>query len=157
MSPVKLNKKQLREKQIIEDKKFNKSLLIGFGLLLLVLVLVFAFYTYWHDTQYTYRKFALYGKEVPEDIVCMSGNSIQFHGSINIMFKNQTYYVCSHGCHEHLINHYQEVAFTLDSFSGDTICKSNSIIGLKERGKPNVIYFKNRQNFNNYYKAEKSK
>ncbi|RLD96353.1 MAG: hypothetical protein DRJ13_13710, partial [Bacteroidetes bacterium] len=42
----------LREKQIIEDKKFNKSLLIGFGLLLLVLVLVFAFYTYWHDTQY---------------------------------------------------------------------------------------------------------
>lgn len=157
MSSKKLTKKQLREKQIIEDRKFNKYLLIGFGLLLLVLMLVFVFYTYGHDTQYTFRKYRWYGKEVPKKFVCMSANALQYHESINVEHENQTYYVCSHGCHEHLINNYQEVAFSQDAYSGDTICKSSAIVGLKERGKPEVVYFINTKNFNNYYEAEKNK
>jgi hypothetical protein len=157
MSRKKYTKKQLREKLIRENKKFNRTLLVCFGLLLLGLILVFVLYTYWHDTQYTYRKYALYGKEVPKRVVCMSGNSLQYHESIIVEHENQTHYVCSHECHEHLINHYQEVAFTRDAYSGDTICKSNAIIGLKERGNPSVVYFENTQNFESYFKIVKRK
>jgi hypothetical protein len=41
---------------------------------------------------------------------------------------------------------------SVDAFSGDSICKADAIIGLKERGQPAIAYFKDEQTFKKYYK-----
>ena len=156
MSSKKLRKIQLQEKQIIQDRKFNKTMLISFSFLFLFIVSILMFYTYWHDTRFLYRKFALYGKEVPGKIICMNNNSLQFHASSEVVYKSKTYYFCSQECLNHLVKHFQEVAFTTDAFSGDTIYKAGALIGLRKRGKPAIVYFENSGNFNNYY-AKKRK
>lgn len=154
MAPRKLNKKQLREKQIVENKQFNKTMLISFSLLLLSLILTLVFYTYWCDTKYTYRKFALYGKEVPNELVCMCDNRLQIHESLKIMHENKAFYICSSRCNQHLINQYREVAFVTDAYSGKIICKSEAIVGLKEKNQPMLVYFENIENFNFFYTAK---
>jgi len=65
MAARRLSKKQLREKQIVENQKFNRTMLISFSLLFLTLILILGFFTYWCDTKYAYRKFAWYGRTVP--------------------------------------------------------------------------------------------
>jgi hypothetical protein len=157
MVSKKLTKKQSREKQILEDKKFTKTLIIRFGLLLLFLCLILVFVTYWCDTKYNYRKTLLYGKEIPGKLICMNGNSIKYHKTIKVTLSGNIFYACSEKCINTIIDHYDITAFTADAFSGDTICKSSAIIGLKERGNPNVVYFENAQNFESYFKIVKRK
>jgi ribosomal protein L24E len=157
MVSKKLTKKQSREKQILEDKKFTKTLIIRFGLLLLILCLILVFVTYWCDTKYNYRKTLLYGKEIPGKLICMNGNSITYHKTIKVTLRGNTFYVCSEKCKNTIIDHYDITAFTADAFSGDTICKSNAIIGLKVRGNPSVVYFENTQNFEGYFKIMRRK
>jgi hypothetical protein len=65
--------------------------------------------------------------------------------------------MCSEHCKKSIINHFEEVAFVEDAFSGDTICKAGALIGLKERGKPVIVYFKNINNFKSYYASKKIK
>ncbi|MDQ1769349.1 hypothetical protein GQR60_00780 [Labilibaculum sp. A4] len=157
MASRKLNKKQLREKQIVENKQFNKTMLISFSLLLLTLILTLVFYTYGCDTKYAYEKFALYRKEVPKELVCMSDNRLQYHESSKIMHKNKAFYICSSRCNQHFINHYREVAFVTDAYSDKIICKSDAIVGLKEKNQPMLVYFENIENFKNFYIAKTSK
>jgi hypothetical protein len=38
-----------------------------------------------------------------------------------------------------------------DAFSGNSINKSDALIGLKEKGEPELVYFKNKQTMNEYY------
>jgi len=89
MSSKKLSKIQLQEKQIIHDRKFNKTMLISFSFLFLFIVSILMFYTYGHDTRFLYRKFALYGKEIPGKMVCMNGNSLQFHESSKEVYDSK--------------------------------------------------------------------
>ncbi len=156
MASKKLTKKQLREKQILEDKKFNKTMLISFSLLFLAMILVLVFFTYWCDTKYNYRKTALYSKEVPYELVCMVDNLLQYHESSKFVHKNKVFYLCRLRCYQYLIKHYEKAAFVTDAFSGDTISKSDALIGFIKQGEPEVIYLKNKQNFKNYY-ANKNK
>ena len=118
---------------------------------------ILIFYIYWCDTKFTYRKFALYGKEVPKSLVCMLHDSMQYHESFKVELNDKTFYVCSHYCYHHLIECFQEHALVPDAFSGDTICKANAVVGFKEKGKPNIIYFKNIKNLNKYYATRKNK
>ena len=155
MNKRKLTKKELQERQIIEDKKFNRIMLISFSILTVLTISVFVFYTYWCDTKYAYRQYALYGKEIPLDLVCMNGNNLQIHESSKESYQGKTYYFCSQDCYNHLVNHFQKVAFIPDAFSGDTICKADALIGLKNRGKPQVVYFKNKKTFSQYYEARR--
>lgn len=157
MSSRKLNKIQLQEKQIIQDRKFNKTMLISFSFLFLFIVSILIFYTYGHDTRFLYREFAFYGKEIPGKMVCMNGNSLQFHESSKEVYDGKTYYFCRQQCFNHLVKHFKEVAFTTDAFSGDTICKADALMGFKERGSHLIVYFKNRTNFNNYYASKTKK
>jgi len=99
----------------------------------------------------------LYGKEIPGELVCMNDNSLQYHESSKVVKENKAFYMCSSKCQEHLNKHFREVAYAADAFSGDTICKSDALIGLKERGKPGVIYFKNNLNFKKYYATKPKK
>jgi len=155
MNKRKLTKRELLDRQIIDDKKFNRTILISFSLLVVLIISILTFYTYWCDTKYTYRQYALYGKEIPLDLVCMNGNNLQIHESSKESYQGKTYYFCSQGCYNHLVNHFRQDAFIPDAFSGDTICKADALIGLKNRGKPLVVYFKNKKTFSQYYEARR--
>ncbi len=134
-------------------------MLISFSILFLCLLSILIFYTYRCDTRLTWRKMDWYGKVVPKNWICMDGDILQIHESTKAVFEDKIYYFCSQECFNHLVKHFREVAITPDAYSGDSINKSVAIIGLKERGKPELVYFKNERNFKNYYetKAEKQK
>jgi len=153
MSSKKLSTRQLKKKKIIENRKFNKTMLVSFSLVFLLVILILLL-IYWCDVRYTYRKYDLYSKTVPNELVCISHNNLQYHKSYKVLYKNNSYYICGHDCHQHLINHFREVAFAPDAFSGDTICKANAFVGLKEKGEPKLVYFKNKQNLKKYYETK---
>ena len=155
MKKKKLSKQQLREKQKIEDKKFNRTLIISFSLLMVAMVSVLTFYTYKCDTRFFYHKWAWYGKEIPSEWACMNGDNLPLHKSSKAAYKNKAYYFCSQECFDHMVRHFTEVAIIPDAFSGDSINKSDALIGLKEKGKPELVYFKNEQTFRKYYEQNK--
>tara|TARA_R110001583_G_scaffold10417_12_gene47976 strand:- start:36522 stop:36995 length:474 start_codon:yes stop_codon:yes gene_type:complete len=157
MKKKRLSKQQLLEKQKLDEKKFNRTMLKSFSILFISLISILIFYTYWCDTKYAWRKITLYGKEIPKNLVCVSHNTLQYHESIMVIVEGSPYYICSDDCHQHLLKYFQEVAFAPDAFSGDTICKADALIGFKEKSNPKVVYFKNEQNFKNYYDANTSK
>ena len=154
MSKKKLTKRELRERQIFEDKKNKRTLRISFGLLFVFIILYLVFHTFWYDTKYAYRQYAFYGKEVPTELVCMNGDKLLNHKSLKLSYKGKDYFFCNRDCYEHLVNHYKEDAFIPDPFSGDTICKANALLGLKNKGEPEIVYFQNRKTFNQYYKSK---
>lgn len=151
MKKKKLSKLQLREKQKIEDKKFNRNLIISFSLLIVATVSVLTFYTYGCDTRFLYHKWAWYGKEIPGEWACMNGNNLTMHKSSKVAYNKKIYYFCSQECFNHLVKHFTEVTMVPDAFSGDSINKADALIGLKEKGKPELTYFKNQQTFKKYY------
>jgi hypothetical protein len=155
MKKKKLSKQQLQEIQKVENRKFNRILIIGFSLLAVMMVSVITFYTYGCDTRFLYHKWAWYGKEIPGEWACMNGNNLQLHKSSKVAYKNKVYYFCSQECCNHLTKHFAKVAIIPDAFSGDSINKANALIGLKERGKPELVYFKNAETLNLYYASGK--
>jgi hypothetical protein len=148
----KLNKKQFREKQALDNKKFNRVLIVSFCFSIVIGVSVLFFYIYDCDTRFFYRKRAWYGKMIPGDWVCMIHDGMRHHESYKVELDDKTFYVCSHNCHLHFIDHYKEHASIPDAYSGDSICKAEAIIGLKEKGQPTIVYFKNEETFDKYYK-----
>jgi len=155
MSKRKLTKRELRERQVFEDKKFNRTLLISFSSLFVFIIFYLVFHTFWHDTKYTYRQYALYGKQVPAELVCMNGDKLLKHESIKLSYKGKKYSFCNQDCYDHFVNHFTEDAFISDPLSGDTICKAAALLGLKNRGNPDIVYFQNIKTFNQYYKSRK--
>ena len=155
MSKRKLTKRELRERQVFEDKKFNRTLLISFSSLFVFIIFYLVFHTFWHDTKYTYRQYALYGKQVPAELVCMNGDKLLKHESIKLSYKGKKYSFCNQDCYDHFVNHFTEDAFISDPLSGDTICKAAALLGLKNRGNPEIVYFQNLKTFNQYYKSRK--
>lgn len=151
MKKKRLSKQQLLEKQKLDEKKFNRTMLISFGILFISVLSVLVFYTYWCDTRLAWRKIAWYGKEVPGNWTCMNSNNLQIHESTKTGYETKTYYFCSQKCFNHLVKHFEEVAIVADAISGDSINKADAIIGLKTRNNPELVYFKNKQNFKKYY------
>lgn len=151
MKKKRLSKQQLLEKQKFDDKKFNKTMLISFGIVFIAVLSVLVFYTYWCDTRLTWRKIAWYDKEIPGNWTCMNGDNLQIHESSKMEYKGNAYYFCSQKCFNHLVKHFREVAIVADAISGDSINKADAIIGLKKRNNTELVYFKNKQNFKKYY------
>lgn len=156
MKKKKLSKQQLREKQQIEDKKFNKILIISFSLLMVVTIPILTFYTYGCETRFFYHKWAWYSKIIPNEWACMDGDNLQLHKTSKFDYNNNIYNFCSQNCYNHMIKQFTKVAIVPDAFSGDSINKADALIGLKEKGEPELVYFKNEQTFKRYYE-QKSK
>nr|MBD3622165.1 hypothetical protein [Sunxiuqinia sp.] len=154
MKKKRLSKQQLREKQRLDNKKFNRTMLISFSILLFSVLSVLIFYTYWCDTRFAWRKIAWFKHEVPANWICMNGDNLQIHKSTKAVFNDKVYYFCSQQCFNHLAEHFKEVAIVADAFSGDSINKADAIIGLRKRNKTEVAYFKNKQNFKKYYESK---
>ena len=155
MNKKKLSNQQLQENQKVENRKFNRILIIGFSLLAVMMVSILTFYTYGCETRFLYHKWAWYGKEIPGEWACMNGDNLQLHKSSKAVYKNTAYYFCSQECFNHLAKHFTEVAIIPDAFSGDSINKAEALIGLKEKGKPELVYFKNEETLNQYYASGK--
>jgi len=86
----------------------------------------------------------------------MNSNRLTYHDSEEFTLNDGIFYACSENCRKTLTIHYDEIADVADAYSGDTILKCDAIIGLKERGEPDLAYFMNAQNFKIYYEVEKS-
>ncbi|MDD2280974.1 MAG: hypothetical protein PHT23_04965 [Bacteroidales bacterium] len=155
MSKRKLTKKELRERQVIDGKQLKRTLLVSFGLFFVLAIFYNVFIVFGHDTKYAYRKYALYGKQVPAELVCMDGDKLIYHKSIKLSYNGKNYFFCSQDCYDYFVNHFQKNAFIPDSFSGDNICKADALIGLRNRGEPEIVYFQNRKTFDQYYKSRK--
>lgn len=154
MKKKRLSKQELLEKQKLDNKKFNRTMLISFSILLLSLMSILIFYTYRCETRFAWRKIVWYGQNMLENWICMNGDNLQIHESTKAVFENKVYYFCSQQCFNHLAKHFKEVAMVADAFSGDSINKADAIIGLKTRNKQDVVYFKNKENFNRYYETK---
>ncbi len=151
MNKRKITKKEVQEKLHAENRKFNRIIQMSFSLLLLLIVSVLVFYTYWTDSKYTFRKIALYGKIIPDSLICMDGDILLHHESTEVILKDKSYFFCSDECSGHLTKHFKELALSVDAYSGDTIWKADALIGLKKRGSPEVVYFRSYSNFEKYY------
>jgi len=147
----KITKKQLREKQAVEDKKFKKILRNGALLSLFALILINVFYIHWCDTKYFIRKHTLYGKKIMPEQICEVENSLKYHKSFGVNIDDNTFYICSSKCKHYIVEHYEQFAFTIDAQSGDSICKAEAILGLKKKGSNLIVYFKNEETFEKYY------
>jgi hypothetical protein len=154
MKKKRLSKQQLLEKQKLDEKKFNRTILISFSILFLCSMSILVFYTYRCETRLAWRKMAWYGKVVPKNWICMNGDNLQIHESTKAVFDDKIYYFCSQQCFNHLAKHFREVAIVADAVSGDSINKSDAIIGLKKRNKPELVYFRNKENFKEYYESK---
>jgi hypothetical protein len=64
-----LSKQQLREKQKLNEKKFNRTMLISFGILFISVLSILVFYTYWCDTRLAWHKVALFPDAVSGDSI----------------------------------------------------------------------------------------
>lgn len=155
MRKRKLTKKELLERRVIEDRKFNRTLMISFGSLFVLIFSYLVFHVFWNDTKYAYRQYAFYGKQVPANLICMKGDKLLTHKSLKLSYNGKYYFFCNRDCYDHLVNHYKEDAFVPDPFSGDTICKADALLGLKNLGKPEIIYFQNIETFKQYYNSSK--
>ena len=156
MRKKKLNNKQLQEKQKQEDKKFRKFMIIRFSILFLFLGVILVFVTYWCDTKYAVRRYTLYGKKISGNLICMNSNRLTYHDSEEFTLNDGIFYACGENCKKALTLRYEEMAYVADAYSGDTIRKCDAIIGLKEKGEPDLAYFMNAQNFQIYYEVEKA-
>ncbi len=141
----------MQEKQMAENRKFNRVMLLSFSSFLLLIISVLVFFTYWPDSKYAFRKITLYGKIVPDSLICMDGDYLLYDAGTEVISEDKSYFFCSEECSGHFTKHFKEVALSVDAFSGDTIWKADALIGLKKRGSPEVIYFKDRSNFEKYY------
>lgn len=155
MASKRLTKKQLREKQVLDDKKFRKLRRNILVLVAFVMLFLNIFIAFWCDIKFTYRRLTLYGEKVPANEVCMNADVLEYEDCIEFNLNNKLFYACSGKCKQKIIRNYQKTAIITDAFSGDTICKADALIGLREHGKPEVVYFKNNKNFNNYYRENK--
>ena len=87
MSKRKLTKKELLEKKVIEDRKFNRTLLISFGSFFILAIFFNIFIVFRYDTKFVYRKYALYSKEVSQELVCMNDDKLLTHKSLKISYN----------------------------------------------------------------------
>ena len=155
MKKKKLSKQQLLENQKIENKNFNRILIISFSLLIIMAVSVLTFYTYGCETRFFYHKWAWYGKVIPGEWACMNGNNLQLHKTAKVTYNDKLYYFCNQHCFNHMVKKFRKVAMVPDAFSGDSINKADALIGLKEKGEPELVYFKNEETLNQYYASGK--
>jgi hypothetical protein len=156
MKKKRLSKQQLREKHRIEEKRFNRNLVLSFSLLIFIALSILIFFTFRCDTLLLYHKWAWYGKKIPIEWTCMGDNNLHIHKTQRYQYNQKTYTFCNKKAFNHLKKHFEEVAIVIDAFSGDSIQKADALIGLKQKGKPELVYFKNQDTFNNYYESNKS-
>ncbi len=76
MKKKRLSKQQLFEKQRLDEKKFNRTMLISFSILFLGAISILLFRVYLCDTRFAWHKIAWYGKVVPDNWVCMNGDNL---------------------------------------------------------------------------------
>lgn len=149
------NSQLLKERKA--EEKFKRVTLIGLGTFLLIGSTVWILAYYGCEIRYKYRMKALYGKVVPVDLICMSGNYLMKHKTLKFVYKDKVFQMCSENCEIGLINDFNELAFTKDTISGNLINKADAIPGLRQKNRPEIIYFGDMKNLRVYYKNEKKK
>jgi hypothetical protein len=153
----KLSARQVKEANLIKEKRTKRRIITWFVLITFFVLISVQLYTYWDQIKFKYRKNALYGKVVPADLICMNGNYFMMHKTKKFVFKDKVYYMCSEYCEMAVIDDYNKVGFTKDTISGNRINKADAIPGLRQKNKPEIIYFAGMKNFQTYYKNEKKK
>jgi hypothetical protein len=144
-------KKNQLQKEKQAERKFRRVTLFGLGTFFLVGSIIWILAYYGCEIRYWYRLRTYYGKEIKPEWVCMDGNKLRQHRTLKYDINYHLFNVCSTGCYENLSSNFKIAAFATDTISGEKIFKSDAVIGLKSKKKPDLIYFKNRQNFSNYY------
>lgn len=79
----------------------------------------------------------------------MNSDNLQLHKTAKANYKGKEYCFCSQNYFNHLVKHFNEVAMVSDAFTGDSINKADAVIGLKEKGNPEIAYFKTQRYFAN--------
>lgn len=153
----KLSTRQVKEARLLKEKRTTRRIIKWSILVTLFVLISVQLYTNWDQLKYKYRKNTLYGRVIPADMICMNGNYFMKHKTKKFAIKDKVFYMCSEYCEIALINDYTKVAFIKDTISGDRINKADAIPGLRQKNKPEIIYFADMGNFHTYYNNEKKK
>lgn len=151
MKKKKLSKEQILINKRKENREFNVATAKALGILIFILASIQIFYINECASIYFIRTYYLFNREVPTNIVCMAESKLKHHKTNSIKIQEQEFNLCSNKCLSIFKNKYGILETTEDAFSHEQISKSSAIIGLKERGEPELVYFKNQHNFNSYY------
>ncbi len=154
MKRKKLRKHQLIEKQNQENRTFNRTLLISFTISIVLVFFILTFYMFRCETRFLYHQWVWYGKKVPVEWTCLNGSQLLIHESSSVKINEKTLYFCSQQCLNHYVNNTISSLKIVDAYSGDSIFKADALIGIKEKGKPDLLYFKNAETLNQYYASE---
>lgn len=119
-------------------------------------MLLLVFVTYWCDTKFSYRMYSLYGKEVPAKLTCIAEAVLKVHETSSIATPKGTVYLCSRHKNSWINNQAAVPTSIEDAYTHEPMNKIFAIVGLKKRGEPHLVYFKNGQNFQRYYSERES-
>lgn len=153
----KLSAKQVKEANLKKEKETGRRIIKWIILVTLIILISVQIYTYWDQIKYKYRKNALYGRVIPSDLICMNGNYFMTHKTKKFVYHEKVYYMCSENCEIALIDNYLKVAFIKDTISGKLINKADAVPGLRQKDKPEIIYFTDMENFHAYYNKNKGR
>lgn len=151
MRKNKISKKQAKETQLIQDKKANRILFSIFGFLVFGGIMLNLIVINWCDIKLYYKTHSYWSMQIPQDCICMAGDNLSQHKAKEIFINGKHFYGCSSHCCTEIKFHFSKFAYTRDALTGKKICKDKAIVGLKNKDKPDVVYFENIRNFNRFY------
>lgn len=151
MKRNKLTKKQTKDIQLQKEKKANKILFTIFTFFLVGGIILNLVVINWCEIKFYYKTHTYWSTQISPDCICMAGDNISVHNAKKVQVNGKYFYGCCSNCCSEIKFHFLKFAFTHDALTGKRICKDKAIIGLKQKDKPDVIYFENIQNFKKFY------
>lgn len=89
--------------------------------------------------------------KVKSSYVCYVNNKYMGKEQIPVKVDGKTYYGCCQGCVGNLKKN-RAPRYAKDPLSGKEVDKATAYIVIKEAGKPDVLYFENKANYDKYIK-----
>ena len=91
--------------------------------------------------------------KVESSYVCFVNNEYMGKDQIPVEVNGKTYYGCCQGCVGNLKGN-RKVRYAIDPFTGKEVDKATAYIVIKEVGKTDILYFKNKANYDAYLKQK---
>ena len=88
-------------------------------------------------------------EKLQSSYVCYVNDAYMGKEQIPVDVKGKVYYGCCQGCVEKLQKN-RDLRYSIDPYSQNEVDKATAYIVLKEKGKSEVLYFENKENYEKY-------
>ncbi|MUP39402.1 hypothetical protein [Labilibaculum euxinus] len=129
-----------------------KALLILGLIILLVAIVVYAPVINERDKSETLKFSSFEGKEMLDNMVCMVRGDIKSKSTLPIQIEDKTYRGCCQKCMDKLERNVNNIRFTIDPITGQSINKADAVIKQDPHDNKRVLFFKSNETYNQYLK-----